>query len=295
MKSSRLVSASAAVAVFVVLVGIPSAFGQTAPDFEDVPDGHVAVSWMIDQGIARGCSSTMFCPDRSVTRQEFVTFLWRVAGRPAPDYLGSDAFADIKEDVYSDRAIGWAVSEGVTEGCTPGSSGEESRKFCPEQSVTRGQMAALLYRYTGTEYTGASSSYTDVEPDRYYTDGIAWLTDFDVVSGCGPGLYCPNRDATRAEAAVFIHGVATRPHIWGRGTPSSPPDPDPNAGSPNSDPPPPSQKPANAPPSDNQDPPDPDPHAGSPNPDPPPSPRPPRPTGPCSQRPTPRQPRPTGP
>ena len=201
--------------------------GQCEQAFADVLPGvtyESAVSWMIHQGTTRGCSPTMFCPDRNVTRQQFVTFLWRAADRPVPDYLGSDAFADIEEDVYSDRAIGWAVSEGVTVGCTPGSMGEESWKFRPEQSVTRGQMAALLYQYAETEYTSASSSYTDVEPDGFYTDGIAWLTDFEVVSGCGPGLYCPNRDATRAEAALFIHGVATRPHIWGPGsTPFNPP------------------------------------------------------------------------
>ena len=44
---------------------------------------------------------------------------------------------------------------------------------------------------------------------------IAWLTDFVVVPGCDLRQFCPNRAATRAEAALFINGVALRPHIWG--------------------------------------------------------------------------------
>ena len=49
---------------------------------------------------------------------------------------------------------------------------------------------------------------------------VAWRNDFGVAPACGPSLFCPNRDAPRAEAAVFINGVAIRPHIWGEGNTS---------------------------------------------------------------------------
>ena len=64
---------------------------------------------------------------------------------------------------------------------------------------------------------GQPPLYTDVEADAFYTPGIAWLTDFLVVSGCDVNRFCPNQAATRAEAATFINGVAIRPHIWGQG------------------------------------------------------------------------------
>ena len=72
---------------------------------------------------------------------------------------------------------------------------------------------------------GPIPSYTDVNPDRYFATSVAWLTGFQVVPGCGSNLFCPNRDATRAEAALFIHGVANRPHIWGAGNTSFNPQP----------------------------------------------------------------------
>ena len=190
--------------------------------FGDVAAGawyEAAVSWMILHDVTRGCAPTMFCPDRELTRQQFVTFLWRAAGRPVPDHLGSAAFSDVAEGVYSDRAIGWAVSRRVTMGCTTGELGDPDWRFCPTRPVTRGQMAALLYRHVEASHVG-QPVHRDVDPDRFYAAGVAWLTDFEAVGGCDPGLFCPHRPATRAEAAVFINGVAIRPHMWGEGNTS---------------------------------------------------------------------------
>ena len=191
---------------------------RAAELFNDVAAGvwyESAVSWMILHGITVGCSPTMFCPDANLTRQQFVTFLWRAAGRPPAPYLGSEAFTDVRQGAYSDQAIGWAVANDITRGCTTGSFGDETWRFCPTQQVTRGEMATLLYRHTEATYQGAPPHYTDIEPDAFYTTSITWLTDFVVVPGCDTRLFCPNRAATRAEAALFINGVAIRPHIWG--------------------------------------------------------------------------------
>lgn len=86
-------------------------------------------------------------------------------------------------------------------------------------------MAALLYRHVDADYQATASSYNDVTLDQYYGKGVAWLSDFGVASGCAPGLFCPDRPATRAEGAVFIHGVAIRPHMWGEGNTSFIPQP----------------------------------------------------------------------
>ena len=176
-----------------------------------------AVTWMILHGVTSGCSPTLFCPEAHLTRQQFVTFLWRAAGEPTPAFFASQAFADVGQGIYSDEAIGWAVSNGVTVGCTVGEFGDPDWRFCPTREVTRGQMATLLYRHVESDYRGEAPPYPDVEAGKFYVPGIAWLTDFQVVPGCEPGLFCPDRDATRAEAALFIHEVAIRPHIWGPG------------------------------------------------------------------------------
>ncbi len=187
--------------------------------FEDITAGawyEAAVTWMITNQVTSGCAPTRFCPEQNLTRQQFVTFLWRAAGRPTPPYTGTQAFTDITEGIYSDQAIGWAVSNKTTLGCTPGTLGDTNWKFCPTHQVTRGQMAALLYRHTQATYTGSPPFYTDVQPDDFHATAITWLTDYNVVPGCAPKQFCPDRPATRAEAALFINGVAIRPHIWGQ-------------------------------------------------------------------------------
>lgn len=197
----------------------------TASDiFDDLAAGiwyETAVTWMIQHDITRGCAPKMFCPKNNLTRQQFVTFLWRAAGRPTPTYSGSQAFADVPEGVYSDQAIGWAVSKGVTVGCTEGDFGDPDWKFCPDQPVTRAQMAVLLYRHLEADYIGQITVFTDVSSDSYYAQAVAWMRDFQIISGgCAPKLFCPDRPATRAEAAGFISGVAIRPHTWGTGNTS---------------------------------------------------------------------------
>ncbi len=159
----------------------------------------------------------MFCPEANLTRQQFVTFLWRAAGEPTPRFWGSAAFSDVSEGSFSDEAIGWAVSNDITNGCTSGTFGDGAWQFCPTDHVTRGEMATLLYNHVEATYSGSPPHYLDVETDAFYTTGISWLTDFSVAPGCDLRLFCPNRAATRAEAAQFINGVAIRPHTWGEG------------------------------------------------------------------------------
>jgi len=93
-------------------------------------------------GITKGCNppdNTKFCPDRRVSRAEMAAFLVRGYG------LGHDAdpdqFTDTGESIF--RAdIASLAAAGITKGCNP----PDNTKFCPDSSVTRGQMAAFLHR-----------------------------------------------------------------------------------------------------------------------------------------------------
>ena len=194
--------------------------------FDDVPPDawyEPAVTWMAQHNITTGCNVRLFCPDQDVTRQQFVTFLWRAAGEPTATHLGSETFADVQEGGYSDEAIGWAVSREVIEGCTPGTFGDQDWNFCPQQPVTRGHMATLLYQHVEADYIGQTAPYTDVAPDSDHVNSVAWIHEFEIATGCDTDLFCPDRNATRAEAAAFINGVAARPSAWGLGTNCFPP------------------------------------------------------------------------
>ncbi len=89
-------------------------------------------------GITTGCTSTQFCPDLDITRGQMAAFLTRAYGYPASDV---DAFGDDDGSIFEDDINALAAS-GITRGCT-------SDSFCPDDSVTREQMASFLARAEG--------------------------------------------------------------------------------------------------------------------------------------------------
>lgn len=122
------------------------AAGRPAPkkmdkcSFNDVADGSfycIAVQWALEQGITLGVGGNRFAPNASVTREQFVTFLWRYLNMPAAD--GEVPFTDLNENAFSYNAIIWAYSNGVTAG-TGGDC------FSPKLNATRAQVVTFIYR-----------------------------------------------------------------------------------------------------------------------------------------------------
>jgi Peptidase family M23/S-layer homology domain len=114
-----------------------------APSFADVPVGHpfdTSIRAVLASDITRGCNAagTEFCPDQPVTRGQMAAFLTRALDLGAGD--GTN-FVDDDESVFED-AIERLAHAGITRGCNP----PANNRFCPDQSVTRGQMAAFLTR-----------------------------------------------------------------------------------------------------------------------------------------------------
>ena len=91
-------------------------------------------------GITTGCGARSYCPDTAVTRAEWASFLVR-AMYPLDRASESDPFGDDDGSVH-EMAIGVLWDEGLTTGCGAG-------MYCPNDHITRGQLAAFLYREFG--------------------------------------------------------------------------------------------------------------------------------------------------
>lgn len=101
-----------------------------------------SIIWLALEGITSGCNppeNDLFCPDDSVTRGQMAAFLVRAYGFVA-DEVG-DRFDDDNQSIF-ESSIERLATAGVTLGCNP----PENNLFCPDQTVTRGQMAAFLRR-----------------------------------------------------------------------------------------------------------------------------------------------------
>src|SRR5690606_30213382 len=105
--------------------------------------GHIfekEIAWMVQEGISRGCNPPVndrFCPDDPVTRGQMAAFLYRALGLEPGDVSFRDTVGHLFETEVSSLA-----SAGITRGCNP----PVNDRFCPDDPLTRGQVAAFLYR-----------------------------------------------------------------------------------------------------------------------------------------------------
>jgi len=126
----------------------PQTTATPGHDFDDVPADHVFaedIAWLAESGITRGCNppdNTNFCPNDNVTRGQMAAFLVRALGYT--DDGGGDLFDDDNDSIF-EGDIDRLATAGVTRGCNP----PDNTHFCPNDYVTRGQMAAFLHRALG--------------------------------------------------------------------------------------------------------------------------------------------------
>lgn len=110
--------------------------------FSDVKEGSYyfkAVMWAVEKGITTGKTATTFEPDEPVQRKQFVTFLWRAAGKP--EAKTESPFTDVpRSNAYFYRAVVWACENGITGGIGNGLFGVDG-------TCTRAQTVMFLYRY----------------------------------------------------------------------------------------------------------------------------------------------------
>lgn len=170
--------------------------------FTDVADSDWfcgAVRYAYERGLVNGTSATEFSPNGTITRGMIVTILYRLEGEPE---AAASGFTDVEPDRWYSAAIGWAAANGVVNGYADGT-------FCPNDPVTREQMAAILYRYTGAGTPGQSagadlSAFPDCTTiSGYAQDAMNWAVGLGLIQGMG-GLLSPRGSATRAQAATIL-------------------------------------------------------------------------------------------
>jgi uncharacterized delta-60 repeat protein len=179
------------------------------PVFADVSFGYWASSWierLYSAGITSGCAvspSVLYCPEGTVTRAQMAVFLLRGehGSSYAPPAATGSLFADVPLSNGFAKWIEQLSAEGITSGCGGGN-------YCPDNPVTRGQMAVFLLRGEhGTGYTPPAASgtlFTDVPASNGFAAWIEQLSNEGITGGCGGGNYCPDAPVTRAQMAVFL-------------------------------------------------------------------------------------------
>ena len=167
--------------------------------FVDVPSGSYyedAVDWAVANGITTGTDAAHFSPDGICTRAQAVTFLWRAAGRPAPESR-TMPFTDVPADSYYYDAVLWAVENGITKGTS-------STTFSPDDTCTRAQIVTFLWRSEQSPAAGSSNPFTDVSADVYYADAVLWAVKEAITTGTTRTTFSPDAECTRAQIVTFL-------------------------------------------------------------------------------------------
>ncbi|MDG2025671.1 MAG: S-layer homology domain-containing protein [Acidimicrobiales bacterium] len=202
MKTRRLRSLAFAglVAGMLALPATPATgvagFGDVAPAryFTD------AVQWMVDEDITTGTSETCFSPEDAVTRGEAAAFLWRMKGEPA---AAPHPFGDVTA-AWQQGAVSWMFALGITTGTT-------STTYSPDDSLTRGQIAALLHRLAG-EPGAAPHPFSDVSAP-WQQIPVSWMFANGITVGTSATTFSPDTPVTRGQVATFLYRYEGEPEV----------------------------------------------------------------------------------
>jgi len=167
-----------------------------------VDDNHSVHEGALTELYARqllfGCREDRACPDDDLTRAEFATLMHRVVGAPG----GPDAFSD-DDGHWAEKSLDALAAAGLVRGCDP----PANTRVCPDDPVTRAQVAVIVRRALSLE--DGPDAFTD--DDGHWAEAeINAVAASGITRGCAEDAFCPDRTMSRAEAATFMVRIDDR-------------------------------------------------------------------------------------
>jgi hypothetical protein len=195
----------------ILVAGLALQILQPSPNpsqiFSDVPLSHpfhAPIAMIRERNVTLGCSPAEFCPQQATSRGQMAAFIIRTL-------LGGDTFPYPPVPYFTDVAANHPFFPhiqklrelGITTGCS-------ASLYCPDQPVTRGQMAAFLVRarfgLSGNETFPFSAApfFDDVPPAHPFFAYIQEMRELGITSGCSPTSFCPDSLNLREQMAAFL-------------------------------------------------------------------------------------------
>lgn len=163
-----------------------------------------AVTFVTDRGYFNGVSEMLFAPYIDMNRAMFVTVLGRMANVDTSKYMGL-AFSDLEAGMYYVPYVKWANENGIV-------LGRSDTIFDPDASITREEMAAIMYRYCayiGMDITPKNTVFMERYTDRneisdWAVTYVEWAVGCGLMRGMTDHTIDPLEHATRAQVAQVI-------------------------------------------------------------------------------------------
>ncbi len=167
---------------------------------------HEGICFVLKQGLMQGVDEekAIFAPNATLTRAQMVTVLYRAAGEPAVEEL-SNPFSDVPADTWYTDAVIWAYHAGLVKGV-------DDTTFAPNATITREQMATILYRRAQADKVEEDHLARFTDGDRisdYAVEAMNWAVANGFITGMDETTLAPAATATRAQMATILMRVLT--------------------------------------------------------------------------------------
>ena len=185
---------------------LPLTEWSTVQTFADVTPADYefdAVNLLKSKNITGGCSPNDYCPSTEIDRAEMAIFIVRAVynGSDVFPYSQTPYFSDVGPSDFGFQWIQRMYELGITSGCN-------SSNFCPNEPVTRAQMAIFLIRArygSNTLFTSPEAPYfADVPSGAFGYQWIQRMREDNITEGCSSTDYCPDSSVTRGDMAIFV-------------------------------------------------------------------------------------------
>jgi hypothetical protein len=158
------------------------------------------IQWLEVAELTSGYEDGTFRPAATVTRQALSAFLFRLADVES-SYVPpvTPSFDDVSPGHPFFTEIEWMAEEEISTGYGDGT-------FRPGAALTRGAMAAFIFRFGGGPFTlPATPTFTDVSFDHPFSEAVEWMFAAGLTTGYTDGTFRPGAAISRAAMAAFLH------------------------------------------------------------------------------------------
>ena len=159
-----------------------------------------SVLWAYASGITNGTSENTFSPEKTITRAEAITFLWRAAGEPEPA-ASENPFVDVTENDFFYKAVLWAVEKGIA-------SGMDLSHFAPYATASRAHVVTFLWRANGAPAASVENPFTDVAENAWFCDAVLWALENGITTGATETFFNAWGTCNRAQVVTFLYRAA---------------------------------------------------------------------------------------
>ena len=173
-----------------------AAWTEASAPISDIESAKYAedIKYVVEKSLMTVDEDGKFAPETELTRADAVKVIWKIAGSPVVDFAMD--FTDVAEDTDYAEAVRWAEAEKIVSGVAEGT-------FAPDETVTREQVAAMIYRYVQTEGGGFTGNwyfpltYDDIAD---IDEGMHWVTMNTLFEATDNNI-APDAAVTKGDAA----------------------------------------------------------------------------------------------